>query len=85
MSKRKGDLLSLLSKIGLFLIVVGLIAYILEFSSQGRYLEAILCATVGIGIFLLFALGLLGEILGNIRDLNAVLRGREKEDTEHPA
>jgi hypothetical protein len=86
MSKREVNLWSY-PGFGIFigLVVVCLITYIIEFCINGRYLEAILTATCGGVFFLFFALYFLGEILGSIRDLNDVLRGREKEDTEKPA
>jgi len=86
MSKRKGDLLWVTPPkafgVLIILIVFGEIAYMLEFCTQGRYLEAILSATIGIGIFLILALDLLREILGSISDLKGVLEGQEKEDAE---
>jgi hypothetical protein len=88
MRMRKRDLSDLSARewvLIMIVIVFGGMAYIFDFGIHGRYLEAILSALCVIGFILILSLGFLKEILGSIRDLNAVLKGREKEDPKKPA
>ena len=89
MSKRKGDLWWVTPPAalgsGVIVIIIAVIVLSIFLYVNSRYLEAILVTTIGIFLLCMVFCDLLGEILGSIRDLNDVLRGREKEDTKKPA
>jgi len=68
--------------IALLLVVVAIVA---SLTMSGRYLEAVLAIAAGVFFLCLAILDVLGEILGSVRDLNAVLGGQKKEDTGRPA
>ena len=89
MKRRKGDLWwatpPAVLGLGGVMMIIGLAILIALYCTNGRYLEAILTTTIGILLFLLMVCDLLGEIIGSIRDLNDVLKGREKEDPKKPA
>ena len=89
MRKRTGDLWWVSTQgivgplvVAIFIVVLALIGF---FAGTGRYLEAVLAATAGVFFLCLAVLDVLGEILGNLRDLNGVLGGRKKEESGQPA
>jgi hypothetical protein len=85
MRMRKRDLSPREWVLIMIVLFFGGMAFIFDFVIHGRYLEAILSALCVIGFILFLSLDFLKEILESIRDLNDVLRGREKEDTKKPA
>jgi hypothetical protein len=89
MKRRKGDLWWVTPPAalgpGVIVIIIAVIVFSIFLYVQARYLEAILVTTIGIFLLCMVFCDLLGEILGSIRDLNDVLKGREKEDPKKPA
>ena len=89
MSKRTGDLwwVTPPGTVGPLVVAIGIVGLALTIflAATGRYLEAVLATTTVVLLLCLAILDVLGEILGSIRDLNGVLGGRQKEDTEQPA
>jgi len=87
MSKRTGDLwwVTPPGLVGPLVVAIAIacLALTIFFAATGRYLEAVLATTTGVFLLCLAILDVLGEILGSIRDLNGVLGGRQKEDTDN--
>lgn len=89
MKKRTGDLWwvtppGVVGPLAIAILIV-VLAIVGVFAMSGRYLEAVLAIAAGIFFLCLAILDVLGEILGSVRDLNAVLGGQKKEDVGRPA